>query len=37
MNMTEEYMTNLIYQDKLDDFYLEGMYQEALDLKGAIK
>lgn len=32
-----EYMPKFIYQDNLDTFYLEGMYQKALELKGAVK
>ena len=32
-----EYMPTLIYEDDLNDFYLDGMYQKALDLKGVIK
>ena len=33
----DEYMPTFIYEDDLNAFYLEGMYQKALDLKGVIK
>lgn len=33
----EEYMPVLVYENDLDGYYLEGMYQKALDLKGVIK
>lgn len=32
-----EYMPTFIYETNLNTFYLEGMYQKALDLKGVIK
>lgn len=31
-----DYMPNLIYKDDFDSYYIEGMYQKALELKGTI-
>lgn len=32
----KEYMPLLVYQSNMDEYYLEGMYQKALELKGVI-
>ena len=33
----EEYIPDFVYEQNLDSFYLEGMYQKALDLKGVFQ